>query len=234
MADDKVKGDASSKDVAKNAAKAAAKSEGVAKAAAKAAAKAEGKGKSEPVVNEKATPPRLKKMYKEKVAPELFKEMGYKSSMEVPRLVKVIVSMGVGEAKENKKLLDAAVGDLGIITGQHAVKTKARKSIATFKIRQGQEIGARVTLRGNYMWEFLDRFMNVALPRVKDFRGVNPNAFDGHGNYSLGLNEQIIFPEIDFDKIEKVMGLNIAIVTTAKTDREAKSLLGMLGMPFRK
>lgn len=178
--------------------------------------------------------PRLKKIYREKVAPELFKEMGYESSMQVPRLVKVIVSMGVGEAKENKKLLDAAVTDLGIITGQHAVKTKARKSIATFKIRQGQEIGARVTLRGNYMWEFLDRFMNVALPRVKDFRGVNPNAFDGHGNYSLGLNEQIIFPEIDFDKIEKVMGLNIAIVTTAKTDREAKSLLGMLGMPFRK
>ncbi|MCX7027946.1 MAG: 50S ribosomal protein L5 [Spirochaetes bacterium] len=176
----------------------------------------------------------MKKIYNEKLAPELFKEMGYKSSMEIPRLVKVIVSMGVGEAKENKKLLDAAVTDLGIITGQHAVKTKARKSIAFFKIREGQEIGARVTLRGNLMWEFLDRFMNVALPRVKDFRGVNPNAFDGHGNYSLGLNEQIIFPEIDFDKIEKVMGLNIAIVTTAKTDREAKSLLGMLGMPFRK
>ena len=230
MADDKVKAET----LAKNAAKAAAKTEGTAKAAAKAAAKAESKGKPGPVVDEKATPPRLKRIYKEKVAPELFKEMAYKSSMEVPRLVKVIVSMGVGEAKENKKLLDAAVGDLGIITGQHAVKTKARKSIAFFKIRQGQEIGARVTLRGNYMWEFLDRFMNVALPRVKDFRGVNPNAFDGHGNYSLGLNEQIIFPEIDFDKIEKVMGLNIAIVTTAKTDREAKSLLGMLGMPFRK
>ncbi len=178
--------------------------------------------------------PRLKVMYREKVAPALFKELGYESFMQVPRLAKVIVSMGVGEAKENKKLLDAAVTDLGIITGQHAVKTKARKSIATFKIRQGQEIGARVTLRGDYMWEFLDRLMNVALPRVKDFRGVNANAFDGHGNYSLGLNEQIIFPEIDFDKIEKVMGLNIAIVTTAKTDREAKSLLGMLGMPFRK
>ncbi|MFA5853159.1 MAG: 50S ribosomal protein L5 [Spirochaetales bacterium] len=178
--------------------------------------------------------PRLKKIYREKVAPELFKELGYESFMQVPRLAKVVVSMGVGEAKENKKLLDAAVTDLGIITGQHAVKTKARKAIANFKIRQGQEIGARVTLRGNYMWEFLDRLMNVALPRVKDFRGVNANAFDGHGNYSLGLNEQIIFPEIDFDKIEKVMGLNIAIVTTAKTDREAKSLLGMLGMPFRK
>ncbi len=197
-------------------------------APAKAEAKEEGK-KDQPKI-----PPRLKTIYREKIVPELFKEMGYDSLMQVPRLVKVVVSMGVGEAKENKKILDAAIADLGIITGQHAVKTKARKSIATFKIRQGQEIGARVTLRGDYMWEFLDRLMNVALPRVKDFRGVNANAFDGHGNYSLGLNEQIIFPEIDFDKIEKVMGLNIAIVTTAKTDREAKSLLGMLGMPFRK
>ena len=210
------------------------KAEGKAKAEAKAKAKAEPKASAEPKTAEKAIPPRLKKIYKDKIAPELFKEMGYESFMQVPRLAKVVVSMGVGEAKENKKLLDAAITDLGIITGQHAVKTKARKSIATFKIRQGQEIGARVTLRGNYMWEFLDRLMNVALPRVKDFRGVNANAFDGHGNYSLGLNEQIIFPEIDFDKIEKVMGLNIAIVTTAKTDREAKSLLGMLGMPFRK
>jgi large subunit ribosomal protein L5 len=195
---------------------------------------AEAKVKAEAKTEAKVNAPRLKKIYKEKVAPELFKELGYTSFMQVPRLVKVVVSMGVGEAKENKKLLDAAITDLGIITGQHAVKTKARKAIANFKIRQGQEIGARVTLRGAYMWEFLDRLMNVALPRVKDFRGVNANAFDGHGNYSLGLNEQIIFPEIDFDKIEKVMGLNIAIVTTAKTDREAKSLLGMLGMPFRK
>lgn len=207
-----------------------------AKVKAPAKAKPEAKAKAEPqaATNEKAVYPRLKTMYREKVAPEMFKELGYKSFMQVPRIAKVIVSMGVGEAKENKKILDAAVGDLGIITGQHAVKTKARKSIATFKIRQGQEIGARVTLRGAFMWEFLDRLMNVALPRVKDFRGVNPNAFDGHGNYSLGLTEQIIFPEIDFDKIEKVMGLNIAIVTTAKSDREAKSLLGMLGMPFRK
>lgn len=195
---------------------------------------AEAKVKAEAKVEAKVNAPRLKKLYREKVAPELFKELGYSSFMQVPRLVKVVVSMGVGEAKENKKLLDAAITDLGIITGQHAVKTKARKAIANFKIRQGQEIGARVTLRGAYMWEFLDRLMNVALPRVKDFRGVNANAFDGHGNYSLGLNEQIIFPEIDFDKIEKVMGLNIAVVTTAKTDREAKSLLGMLGMPFRK
>jgi len=178
--------------------------------------------------------PRLKKIYAEKVAPDLKSEFGYSSAMQVPRFVKVIVSMGVGEAKENKKILDAAVLDLGIITGQHAVKTKARKSIAVFKIRQGQEIGARVTLRGTQMWEFLDRLMNVALPRVKDFRGVNANAFDGHGNYSLGITEQIIFPEIDFDKIEKVMGLNVAIVTTAQTDKEAKSLLAKMGMPFRK
>ncbi|MGO8692159.1 MAG: 50S ribosomal protein L5 [Rectinemataceae bacterium] len=178
--------------------------------------------------------PRLKKIYRETVTPLLFKEFAYTSTMQVPRFVKVIVSMGVGEAKENKKILDAAVEDIGHITGQFAVKTKARKSIATFKIRQGQEIGTRVTLRGAMMWEFLDRLMNVALPRVKDFRGVNPNAFDGHGNYSLGLTEQIIFPEIDFDKIEKVMGLNIAIVTTARTDKEAKSLLAKMGMPFRK
>ncbi len=178
--------------------------------------------------------PRLKKVYREKVVDELMKEFGYTSIMQVPRLVKVIVSMGVGEAKENKKLLDEAVDDLSQITGQHAIKTKAKKSIANFKIRQGQEIGAKVTLRGNYMWEFLDRLMNVALPRVKDFRGVNANAFDGHGDYSLGLNEQIIFPEIDFDKVEQIMGLNIAIVTTAHTDKEAKSFLAKMGMPFRK
>jgi len=178
--------------------------------------------------------PRLKTMYKDTVVPALKQEFGYTSAMQVPRFAKVIVSMGVGEAKENKKILDAAVEDIGHITGQKAVKTKAKKSIATFKIRQGQEIGAKVTLRGAMMWEFLDRLMNVALPRVKDFRGVNANAFDGHGNYSLGLNEQIIFPEIDFDKIEKIMGLNIAIVTTAATDKEAKSLLAKMGMPFRK
>lgn len=178
--------------------------------------------------------PRLKKIYAEKIVPDLKGEFAYKSVMEVPRFVKVVVSMGVGEAKENRKILDAAVGDVNIITGQKAVKTKARKSIATFKIREGQEIGCRVTLRGAQMWEFLDRLMNVALPRVKDFRGVNPNAFDGHGNYSLGITEQIIFPEIDFDKIEKVMGLNVAIVTTARTDKEARSLLAKMGMPFRK
>jgi large subunit ribosomal protein L5 len=178
--------------------------------------------------------PRLKKIYREQVAPELFKEFGYKSPMQTPRLEKIIVSMGVGVALQNKKFLDAAIEDLTTITGQKAVKTKARKSIANFKIRQGQEIGAKVTLRGAMMYEFLDRLVNVALPRVKDFRGVNQNAFDGHGNYSLGIAEQIIFPEIDYDKIERVAGLNIAIVTTAKTDAEAKSFLARFGMPFRK
>jgi large subunit ribosomal protein L5 len=186
-----------------------------------------------PSASAKVTP-RLKLTYRDKIAPDMRKEFSYKSVMEIPRIVKVVVSMGVGEAKENKKILDAAINDLGLITGQHPVKTKARKSIATFKIREGQEIGARVTLRGDIMYEFLDRLMNVALPRVKDFRGVNPNAFDGHGNYSLGITEQIIFPEIDFDKIEKITGLNVAIVTTANTDLEAKSLLSKFGMPFRK
>ncbi|MDR1211490.1 MAG: 50S ribosomal protein L5 [Spirochaetaceae bacterium] len=178
--------------------------------------------------------PRLKKMYREQVAPELFKEFSYSSVMQTPRLEKIVVSMGVGEALQNKKLLDAAIADLTLITGQKAVKTKARKSIANFKIRAGQEIGAKVTLRGAMMYEFLDRLVNVALPRVKDFRGVNQNAFDGHGNYALGITEQIIFPEIDFDKIERVAGLNIAIITTAKTDAEAKAFLAKFGMPFRK
>jgi large subunit ribosomal protein L5 len=178
--------------------------------------------------------PRLKVKYREEIAPAMLKEFGYKSPMQTPKLEKIIVSMGVGEALQNKKLLDAAVNDLSAITGQHAVKTKARKSIANFKIREGQEIGAKVTLRGAMMYEFLDRLVNVALPRVKDFRGISQNAFDGHGNYSLGIQEQIIFPEIDFDKIEKVAGLNIAIVTTAKTDAEAKSFLAKFGMPFRK
>ena len=178
--------------------------------------------------------PRLKKVYQEKIAPELKTELNYKTPMQIPKLEKVIVSMGVGEALQNKKLLDAAIDDLTLITGQKAVKTKAKKSIANFKIREGQEIGAKVTLRGTMMYEFLDRLLNVALPRVKDFRGVNQNAFDGHGNYSLGITEQIIFPEIDFDKIERVAGLNIAIVTTARTDAEARTFLTKLGMPFKK
>lgn len=178
--------------------------------------------------------PRLKKVYVEKIAPELFKEFGYKSVMQTPKISKIVLSMGIGEALSNKKLLDAAATDLGLITGQKAVKTKARKSIANFKLREGNEIGVMVTLRGTRMYEFLDRFVNVALPRVKDFRGINPNGFDGNGNYSLGITEQIIFPEIDFDKIERIAGLNINVVTTAKTDAEAKALLAKFGMPFRK
>ena len=178
--------------------------------------------------------PRLKKVYKDKIAPELFKELGYTSVMQIPALKKIVVSMGVGEALANKKLLDAAVSDITPITGQKAVKTKAKKSIANFKLREGNEVGVMVTLRGAHMYEFLDRFINAALPRVKDFRGVNPNGFDGHGNYSLGITEQIIFPEIDFDKIERVSGLNVNIVTSARTDSEARALLTKFGMPFRK
>jgi len=178
--------------------------------------------------------PRLKKVYKDTIAPELFKELGYQSVMQVPAVKKVVVSMGVGEALANKKLLDAAVTDLTAITGQKAVKTKARKSIANFKLREGNEVGVMVTLRGIQMYEFLDRLINVALPRVKDFRGIKANGFDGHGNYSLGITEQIIFPEIDFDKIERVAGLNINIVTSALTDNDARALLTKFGMPFKK
>ena len=178
--------------------------------------------------------PRLKKVYKDTIAPELFKELGYTSVMQIPAIKKVVVSMGVGEALTNKKLLDAAVTDLTQITGQKAVKTRAKKSIANFKLREGQEIGAMVTLRGNIMYEFLDRLINVALPRVKDFRGIKATGFDGHGNFSLGITEQIIFPEIDFDKIVKISGMNISIVTSARTDGEARALLDKFGMPFRK
>lgn len=178
--------------------------------------------------------PRLKKVYNDKIAPELFKELGYSSFMQVPAIKKIVVSMGVGEALANKKLLDAAVTDLTAITGQKAVKTKAKKSIANFKLREGNEVGVMVTLRGARMYEFLDRLINVALPRVKDFRGIKATGFDGHGNYSLGIVEQIIFPEIDFDKIERVAGLNINIVTSAKTDNDARALLTKFGMPFKK
>lgn len=178
--------------------------------------------------------PRLKKVYKDEIAPALVKEFSYTTPMQVPAIKKVVVSMGVGEALTNKKLLDAAVTDLTQITGQKAVKTRAKKSIANFKLREGNEIGAMVTLRGTIMYEFLDRLINVALPRVKDFRGIKATGFDGHGNFSLGITEQIIFPEIDFDKITKIAGMNITIVTSAKTDAEAKSLLAKFNMPFRK
>ncbi|MBN1525296.1 MAG: 50S ribosomal protein L5 [Spirochaetales bacterium] len=177
---------------------------------------------------------RLKTFYNEKVTKQLQEEFTYKTPMQVPKMEKIVVSVGCGDAIANKKLLDAVVKELGQITGSKAVTTKAKKSIAAFKLRQGMEIGAMVTLRGTRMYEFYDRLVNVALPRVKDFRGINPNAFDGHGNYALGIKEQIIFPEIDYDKIERISGMNIVIGTTAKTDAEAKSLLQKMGMPFRK
>lgn len=178
--------------------------------------------------------PRLKKVYKDEIAPALVKEFNYTTPMQIPAIKKVVVSMGVGEALTNKKLLDAAITDLTQITGQKAVKTRAKKSIANFKLREGNEIGAMVTLRGNIMYEFLDRLVNVALPRVKDFRGIKATGFDGHGNFSLGITEQIIFPEIDFDKITKISGLNVTIVTSARTDYEARALLTKFNMPFRK
>jgi large subunit ribosomal protein L5 len=165
---------------------------------------------------------------------EMMEELGYRTIMQVPKMEKIILNVGCGEAIQNKKILDSVLKELSQISGLKAVKTKARKSIAQFKIRAGQEIGAMVTLRGHHMYEFMDRLVNVALPRVKDFRGTNPNAFDGHGNYAIGIKEQIIFPEIDYDSIEKVSGLNIVINTTARTDGEAKTLLQKMGMPFRK
>ena len=178
--------------------------------------------------------PNFKTKYINEVVPALQKDFAFNTPMQIPKLEKITVSVGVGEATTNKKLLEAAVKELEAITGQHVVKTKARKSIANFKVREGQEIGAMVTLRGDNMWFFLERLICIALPRVKDFKGVNPNAFDGHGNYSLGITEQIIFPEIDFDKIERISGLNVAIVTTAANDEQGYALLKYLGMPFAK
>ncbi|MBN1799097.1 MAG: 50S ribosomal protein L5 [Spirochaetales bacterium] len=178
--------------------------------------------------------PKLKEFYRTKIAKELKEEFNYKSAMQVPRLEKIILSVGCGEAILNKKLLDSVLKELEQISGLKAVKTKAKKSIAGFKVREGMEIGAMVTLRGNHMYDFFNKLVNVALPRVKDFRGINPNAFDGHGNFALGIKEQIIFPEIDYDKIERISGMNIVIVTSAHSDAEAKSLLSKLGMPFRK
>ncbi len=178
--------------------------------------------------------PVLRRKYNDTVKKELIEEFGYKSPMQAPAVEKIVLSMGVGEAIQNKKLLDSAVEELSLIAGQRAVKTKAKKSISNFKLREGMEVGTKVTLRGHRMYDFLGRLIDVALPRVKDFRGVNPNAFDGHGNYSLGITEQIIFPEIDYDKIDRVSGLNIAIITTAENDQEARRLLEKLGMPFRK
>ena len=177
---------------------------------------------------------RLKEQYENEIVPALVKKFDYKNPMEVPKLVKIVVNMGVGEAKENVKLLDAAVADMETITGQHVVRTKAKKSIANFKHREGMPIGCKVTLRGERMYEFADRLINLALPRVRDFRGVNPNAFDGRGNYALAIKEQLIFPEIEYDKVDKVRGMDVIFVTTAKTDEEARELLRLFNMPFTK
>lgn len=186
----------------------------------------------EPVRREK--PPRLMSHYREEVAPSMVKEFGYKSVMQVPKIEKVVLNMGLGEAIQNPKVLESAVEELGVITGQKPVVTKAKKSVAQFKLREGMKIGARVTLRSAKMYEFFERLVNLAIPRVRDFKGLSPKAFDGRGNYTMGIKEQIVFPEIDYDKIEKITGLNITIVTTAKTDEEGYSLLSKLGMPFRK
>ena len=179
-----------------------------------------------------ANTPNLKKLYQDEVAPALMQKFGYKSPMQIPRLEKIVVNVGCSEARENPKVLDAVVNDLTTITGQKAVITKAKKSVANFKLREGMPIGAKVTLRGNKMWEFLDRLFNVALPRVRDFRGISADSFDGRGNYALGVKEQLIFPEIEYDKIDKIRGMDIVVCTTAQTDEEARELLKLVGAPF--
>ncbi len=178
--------------------------------------------------------PNLKTLYKEEAAPALMKKFGYKSVMQLPKIEKVVVNVGCGEARDNAKVLDAVVRDLTEITGQKAIITKAKKSVANFKVREGMPVGAKVTLRGDKMWEFLDRLFNVALPRVRDFHGINPNSFDGRGNYALGIKEQLIFPEIEYDKIDKIRGMDIIVCTTAETDEEAKALLELVGAPFER
>ena len=177
---------------------------------------------------------RLKDEYKASVAPALMNKFNYKSVMQIPKLDKVVINVGAGEAKDNSKAIDAIMEDLGKITGQRPIVCKAKKSVANFKLREGMDIGAKVTLRGDRMYEFLDRFFNLALPRVRDFRGINPNSFDGRGNYSVGVKEQLIFPEIEYDKIDKVRGMDISFITTAKTDEEGRELLTLLGAPFAK
>jgi len=179
-------------------------------------------------------PQRLKVRYEQEIVPALMKEFGYSNVMQVPRLVKIAVNIGLGEALQNSKAIEAATGDLTIITGQKPVVTKARKSIATYKLREGMPIGAMVTLRGRRMWDFLDRIISVVLPRQRDFQGISPDSFDGRGNYSLGLREQLVFPEIDYDKIDKIRGMEVTIVTTANTDEEARRLLALMNMPFKR
>ncbi len=175
---------------------------------------------------------RMHEKYKNEVAPALMTKFGYKSTMQIPKLEKIVVNIGMSDAKDNPKVIDAAMNDLALITGQKPVVTKARKSVANFKLREGMNIGCKVTLRAEKMYEFLDRLFSIALPRVRDFKGINPNSFDGRGNYSLGIKEQLIFPEIDYDKIDKIRGMDIIMVTTAKTDEEARELLSLMGAPF--
>ena len=177
---------------------------------------------------------RMREYYVKDVAPALMKKFSYKSVMQIPKLEKIVVNVGCGEARDNPKVIDAIISDLGKITGQKAVPCKAKKSVASFKLREGMTIGAKVTLRGETMYEFLDRLFNIALPRVRDFRGINPNGFDGRGNYNMGLREQLLFPEIDYDKIDEVRGMDICFVTTANTDEEARELLALMGAPFAK
>ncbi|NLM12306.1 MAG: 50S ribosomal protein L5 [Epulopiscium sp.] len=177
---------------------------------------------------------RIREMYENEIVDAMMKKFGYKNRLAVPKIEKVIINMGVGEAKDNPKVLEAAVNDLTIISGQKPIVTRAKKSVAAFKIREGMPIGCKVTLRGERMYDFIDRLINLALPRVRDFRGVNPDAFDGRGNYALGIKEQLIFPEIDYDKIDKIRGMDVIFVTTANTDEEARELLRLFGMPFRK
>ena len=179
-----------------------------------------------------ANMPNMKKLYQAEVAPALMQKFGYKSTMQIPRLEKIVINVGCSEARENPKVLDAVVRDLTTISGQKAVITKAKKSVANFKLREGMPIGAKVTLRGDKMWEFLDRLFNVALPRVRDFQGINPNSFDGRGNYALGIKEQLIFPEIEYDKIDKIRGMDVVVCTTATNDEEARELLKLVGAPF--
>ncbi|WP_058485955.1 50S ribosomal protein L5 [Defluviitalea phaphyphila] len=177
---------------------------------------------------------RVREMYENEIVDAMIKKFGYKNRLAVPKIEKVVINMGVGEAKDNSKALDSAVNDLTIIAGQKPIVTRAKKSVAAFKIREGMPIGCKVTLRGERMYDFIDRLINLALPRVRDFRGVNPNSFDGRGNYALGIKEQLIFPEIEYDKVDKIRGMDIIFVTTAKTDEEARELLRLFGMPFRK
>ena len=177
---------------------------------------------------------RLRELYKQEVAPALMSKFSYKSVMQIPKLEKIVINVGAGEARDNSKVIDAIMSDIAAITGQRPVVCTARKSVANFKLREGMKIGVKVTLRGNKMYEFLDRLLNVALPRVRDFRGINPNSFDGRGNYALGIKEQLIFPEIEYDKVDKVRGMDVIFVTTAKTDEEARELLRLFNMPFAK